>query len=146
MNRDQNDFRLFSVSSDKGIKSEIYKESQPTWIDWIEEFRTGKEGLYFVRDFDLWEQVYYLDYKGGSVIKLTERNFWGTKLVELDEASSALYFTSRGETSVRHDVYVVNWKKNHNKTKVEKISSEISITHQLPSLRTRDSSRQLSRI
>ncbi|NCB71091.1 MAG: S9 family peptidase [Clostridia bacterium] len=123
MNRDQNDFRLYSVSSDKGIKSEIYKESQPTWIDWIEEFRTGKEGLYFVRDFDLWEQVYYLDYKGGSVIKLTERNFWGTKLVELDEASSALYFTSRGETSVRNDVYVVNWKKNHNKTKVEKISS-----------------------
>ncbi|NCB97046.1 MAG: S9 family peptidase [Bacteroidia bacterium] len=123
MNRDQNDFRLYSVTPDKGLKSEIYKESQPTWIEWIEEFRTGKEGLYFVRDFDLWEQVYYLDYKGGNTIKLTERDLWGTKLVEVDEASSALYFTSRGETSVRNDVYVVNWKKNHSKAKVEKISS-----------------------
>lgn len=123
MNRDQNDFRLYSVTPDKGVKSEIYKETQPTWIEWIEEFRTGKEGLYFVRDFDLWEQVYYLDYKGGNTIKLTERDLWGTKLVELDETSSALYFTSRGETSVRNDVYVVNWKKNHSKTKVEKISS-----------------------
>lgn len=123
MNRDQNDFRLYSVSPEKGMKSEIYKESQPTWIEWIEEFRTGKEGLYFVRDFDLWEQVYYLDYKGGNVVKLTERNLWGTKLVEMDETSSALYFTSRGETSVRNDVYVVNWKKNHSKAKVEKISS-----------------------
>lgn len=123
MNRDQNDFRLYSVTPDKGVKSEIYKETQPTWIEWIEEFRTGKEGLYFVRDFDLWEQVYYLDYKGGNTIKLTERDLWGTKLVELDETSSALYFTSRGETSVRNDVYVVNWKKNHSKAKVEKISS-----------------------
>lgn len=123
MNRDQNDFRLYSLSPDKGLKSEIYKESQPTWIEWIEEFRTGKEGLYFVRDFDLWEQVYYLDYKGGNIIKLTERNLWGTKLVEMDETSSALYFTSRGETSVRNDVYVVNWKKYHSKAKVEKISS-----------------------
>jgi dipeptidyl-peptidase-4 len=123
MNRDQNDFRLYSLSPDKGLKSEIYKESQPTWIEWIEEFRTGKEGLYFVRDFDLWDQVYYLDYKGGNVVKLTERNLWGTKLVEMDETSSALYFTSRGETLVRNDVYVVNWKKNHSKAKVEKISS-----------------------
>lgn len=123
MNRDQNDFRLYSVTPDKGVKSEIYKESQPTWIEWIEEFRAGKDGLYFVRDFDLWEQVYYLDYKGGNTKKLTERDLWGTKLVELDETSSALYFTSRGETSVRNDVYVVNWKKNHSKAKVEKISS-----------------------
>ena len=123
MNRDQNDFRLYSVTPDKGVKSEIYKESQPTWIEWIEEFRAGKDGLYFVRDFDLWEQVYYLDYKGGNTIRLTQRDLWGTKLVELDETSSALYFTSRGETSVRNDVYVVNWKKNHSKAKVEKISS-----------------------
>ena len=123
MNRDQNDFRLYSVTPDKGVKSEIYKESQPTWIEWIEEFRAGKDGLYFVRDFDLWEQVYYLDYKGSNTIRLTERDLWGTKLVELDETSSALYFTSRGETSVRNDVYVVNWKKNHSKAKVEKISS-----------------------
>lgn len=123
MNRDQNDFRLYSVTPDKGVKSEIYKESQPTWIEWIEEFRAGKDGIYFVRDFDLWEQVYYLDYKGGNTIRLTERDLWGTKLVELDETSSALYFTSRGETSVRNDVYVVNWKKNHSKAKVEKISS-----------------------
>lgn len=123
MNRDQNDFRLYSVSTSQGMKREIYKEIQSTWIDWIEEYRSGKEGLYFVRDFDLWEQIYYLDYKGENLIKLTDRNFWGTKLIDLDETSSALYFLSRGETSVRNDVYVVNWKKKHYKSTVEKISS-----------------------
>jgi len=123
MNRDQNDFRLFSVSPSLGSKREIYKESQPTWIEWIEEYRTGNSGLYFVRDVDLWEHIYYLDYKGGEVKKLTEGDLWGTKLLEIDESASSLYFLSRGETSVRNDVYSLSWGKSFVRKNLKKIST-----------------------
>jgi len=122
MNRDQNDFRLYSFSPSNGSKTEIYKENQPTWIEWIEEYKTGKNGLYFVRDFDLWEQIYYVDYNGGTLYKLTNGNFWGTKLLELNEALCSIYFTSRGETSVRNDVYFLKWKRNYQTESVKKAS------------------------
>jgi dipeptidyl-peptidase-4 len=122
MNRDQNDFRLYSFSASSGSKTQIYRENQPTWIEWIEEYKTGKQGLYFVRDFDLWEQIYYVDYNGGTLHKLTNGNFWGTKLLELNEDLCSIYFTSRGETSVRNDVYFLKWKSNFQVESVKKTS------------------------
>lgn len=111
MDRDQSNLLIYSVKATDGSKSEIYKEYQKTWIDWIEDIQFGKNGFYFVRDFDLWEQIYYQTYDGKSLIKLTEGKNWGTKIIKLDEESNRIYFTARREISTRNDVYRVSWDK-----------------------------------
>lgn len=105
MNRDQNNFLLYSVNSSDGSKKVIYQENQKTWIDWISEISFGESGFYFVRDFELWEQIYFQSYDGLIFEKLTEGNNWGIEILELDEKCKHLFFAARRSSSLRNDIY-----------------------------------------
>jgi len=111
MNRDQNSFVFYAVNREDGSKKEIYREFQKTWIDWIEEIKFGKEGFYFVRDFDLWEHIYYQTYNGNTLVRLSDGKNWGTKIVKLDESAKQIYYTARCEASTRNDFYRASWNK-----------------------------------
>ena len=100
MDRDQSDFKLYSVQRDNGNKRVIYKEHQDTWINWLEEVRFGSDGLYFVRDFELWEHIYFQSYDGKVFLRITDGKNWGIRFTEFDEGSRKLFFTARRETSV----------------------------------------------
>lgn len=122
MDRDQCNLIMYAVNAADGSKREVYKEYQKTWIDWIEDIQFGRDGFYFVRDFDLWEQIYYQTYDGNRLVKLTEGKNWGTKIVKLDEASNRIFYSSRCEISTRNDLYRVSWNKKY-VTEVKKLSS-----------------------
>jgi dipeptidyl-peptidase-4 len=122
MNRGQDTFKLYSADINSGDVKEIYNEHQNTWIEWIEEVIQGKEGLYIVRDKDMWEQIYYVDYTGKTPVKLTGERQWGTKLLTLDEKAGRLFFISRKETSVRNDLYCVTWKTKFLDLSVSRLS------------------------
>lgn len=123
MDRDQSNFLLYSVNRSDGGKRVVYTEKQNTWIDWLEEVRFGKEGFYFVRDFELWENIYYQSYDGYVFTKLTEGKNWGVRFIDFDEERRELYFTSRGETSERNDFYLLSWNKGMKKSSVKRLSS-----------------------
>ncbi|MDD4057953.1 MAG: DPP IV N-terminal domain-containing protein [Bacteroidales bacterium] len=122
MDREQSNFMLYSVFRNSGEKRVVYKEHQDTWIDWLEEVRFGKNGFYFVRDFELWEQIYYQSYDGKDFVKLTDNKNWGVRFLNFDEENRTLYFTARRETSVKNDFYLLSWNKGVKKSEIKRLS------------------------
>lgn len=111
MPRVQQDLVFYSVDPKNGSKEPIYKEHQDTWIDWPEQMLFDEKGLYMVRDFSMWEQIYYLSFDGKTQRCLTDGKNWDIKLLKIDPKKQELYFTSKKEISTRVDVYKVNIKK-----------------------------------
>lgn len=122
MDRDQKNFVLYSVKRDNGEKRIVYKEHQDTWIDWLEEVRFGSNGFYFVRDFEMWEQIYYQSYDGKEFIRLTDGKNWAVRFADFNEAKREIYFTARRETSERNDFYLLAWSKNKQKRETKRLS------------------------
>lgn len=110
MPREQNQLLLYAVNPKDGSKDFIYEENQPTWIDWMENMNFTNDGFYMVRDFDLWEQIYFQSFDGKRLDKITTGKNWGTKILKVDEKEGAIYFSARREHSTRNDVYKVELK------------------------------------
>ncbi|MBR4801550.1 MAG: DPP IV N-terminal domain-containing protein [Bacteroidales bacterium] len=111
MPRVQQDLLFYSVDPKNGSKEPIYKEHQDTWIDWPEQMLFDEKGLYMVRDFTMWEQIYYLSFDGKTQKCLTDGRNWDIKLLKIDQKKGELYFTSKKEKSTRVDIYKVSIKK-----------------------------------
>ncbi len=103
MPRSQDDLELFSVNPLDGSIRSVYKEHQNCWIDWMDEMLFTQNGIYIVRDFSGWQQIYYLTYDGKKFEQLTEGRNWTVKLLKVDD--KYLFFTSKREASTRVDIY-----------------------------------------
>ncbi|MBR6269073.1 MAG: DPP IV N-terminal domain-containing protein [Bacteroidales bacterium] len=108
MPRSQDDLELFSVEPATGTKLSVYKEHQNCWIEWMEEMLFTPEGIYIVRDYTGWQQIYYLTYDGKRYEQLTEGRNWSVNLLKVD--SKYLWFTAKRESSARVDIYRVTLK------------------------------------
>ena len=91
-------------------KEKIYNEEQKTWIDWMEDMHFTSQGFYMIRDFDMWEQIYFQSFDGKVLKKITSGNNWGVNILKVDEKGGYVYFTARREISTRNDVYKVSLK------------------------------------
>lgn len=110
MPRVQNQLELFAVNASDGSKRSVYKEEYPTWIDWMEEMMFVKDGLYMVRDFEGWQQIYFLPYDGSGVKRITEGNNWSISLVAADQKKGDVYFLAKRASTVRRALYKVDRK------------------------------------
>lgn len=110
MPREQNNLVLYTVNPLSGEKEKIYNETQKTWIDWMEDMHFTEEGFYMVRDFDMWQQIYFQSFDGKVLKKVTDGNNWGVRIVKVDEKAGLIYFTARREISTRNDFYKVSLK------------------------------------
>ena len=110
MPREQNNLILYTVNPADGSKEHIYNEEQKTWIDWMEDMHFVEDGFFMVRDFDMWEQIYFQSFDGKRLEKITEGNNWGTRIVKVDMKEGSIYYTARKEVSTRNDVYKVSLK------------------------------------
>ena len=108
MPRSQDDLELFSVDPLTGAKVSVYKEHQDCWIDWMEEMLFSKEGIYIVRDFSGWQQIYFLSYDGKKFEQLTEGPNWTINLLKVSK--KYLFFTAKRESSTRVDIYRLTLK------------------------------------
>lgn len=106
MDRAQDNLELFSVDPLTGSKVSVYKEHQDSWIDWMDGMLFTSEGLYMVRDFTGWQQIYFLSYDGKTFQQQTSGENWGVTLLKVDK--KYLFFTARRETSIRTDIYRLN--------------------------------------
>ncbi|MFA6770164.1 MAG: prolyl oligopeptidase family serine peptidase, partial [Bacteroidales bacterium] len=98
----------------------IYQEHQKSWIDWISDIHFGKRGFYFIRDFELWEHIYFQSYDGSKLERLTDGMNWGVKITSFDEEKGLIYFTARRDASIRNDIYKLTFNSEGNS--VSKIS------------------------
>ncbi len=110
MPREQNNLILYTVNPANGSKEQIYNENQTTWIDWMEDMQFVEDGFFMVRDFDMWEQIYFQSFDGKRLEKITDGKNWGIRFIKVDMKGGAIYFTARRETSIRNDFYKVDLK------------------------------------
>ena len=76
--------------------------------------------MYMVRDFSLWEQIYYVPYDGSAQARqLTTGKNWNIRILKVDEKAGLLFYSANCDSPVRRDIYKVNMKRNV----TEKISS-----------------------
>ena len=106
MDRAQDNLKLYSVTPQTGGKTLVYTEHQDCWIDWMEDMLFTKEGIYIVRDFTGWQQIYFLSYDGKKFEQLTTGNNWSVQLLKVDKKH--LYFTAKRESTTRVDIYRLN--------------------------------------
>lgn len=118
MDRAQDNLELFSVNPLDGTKMSVYKENQECWIDWMEEMLFGKDGIYIVRDFTKWQQIYYLSYDGKVFTPLTDGNNWAIHLKQLSKGETEIIFTARRDSDVREDIYRLDVRRK----KIDRLS------------------------
>lgn len=110
MPREQNNLVLYTVNPADGSKESIYNENQMTWIDWMEDMQFVEDGFFMVRDFEMWEQIYFQSFDGKRLEKITDGKNWGIRFVKVDMKEGSIYFTARREVSTRNDFYRVDLK------------------------------------
>lgn len=112
MDRLQDNMILYSVDPLYGQKESVYSEHQDTWVEWPDNMLCNSKGIYLVRDYEMWQRIYFLSYDGKTFKYVSDRkNYWGIKLLKLSE--KYLFFTARGgESSLRNDVYRVTLSNN----------------------------------
>ena len=109
--RVQQQLELFAVSAVDGSKSLIYRETYPTWLDWMDDMLFTKEGLYMSRAFETgWQQIYFLSYDGKTLRRLTDGVNWRISLLAVDEKKGTVYFTSYRDSDVHQCLYSVDRK------------------------------------
>ena len=106
MDRAQDNLQLYAVTPQTGSKVMVYKEHQDSWIDWMDDMLFTKEGIYIVRDFTGWQQIYFLSYDGRNFEQLTTGRNWSVHLLQVDKKH--LLFTAKREASTRVDIYRLN--------------------------------------
>ncbi len=111
MPRSQQSLELYSVSVADGDMKRVYSETGSTWVDWISGAIFTSEGLYMSRCLDgEWQQVYFLSYSGDEFRQLTDGRFWNLSLLDVQEKTGEVCFTSYNESYVRLSVYKVDRK------------------------------------
>lgn len=114
LNREQNNFKLWSVNPATGAKNELYDEKQKTWI----QLEDGYERLHFLsnsKNFILesdqtgWNHLYLFDATGKQINAITSGRFTVLGIKQIDEKKGIVYFTARSrENTARIDFYKVN--------------------------------------
>jgi dipeptidyl-peptidase-4 len=113
MNRGQDQLIVYAVDPSTGVKKELYKEEQKTWINLDDgggriTFLPNKKGFILQSDKDGWEQLYWHNIDGSLKNKITSGNNWSTSVEWIDSIKNTIYFTSRAENSARFDLYRVD--------------------------------------
>ena len=118
MSRSQDNMIIYSVDPLYGQKTSIYSEHQATWVEWPDQMMTNAKGIYLVRDYEMWQRIYFLSYDGKQFkYAADQKNYWGIRLLKLTD--KYLFFTARGgESTLRNDIYRVTLSNN----KVQRVS------------------------
>lgn len=112
MPRVQNRLNLYAVNAGTGEKRLVYEESYPTWINWMQEIIFEKDGLYMVRDFEGWQQIYFLPYDGSGIRRITSGENWNISLVGVNSKNNDVYFLALRSSKVRRALYRADSKGN----------------------------------
>ena len=110
MPRRQNLLEVFAVSARDGSRRQVYSESYPTWVTWIEGMLFTEKGLLMARNFETgWEQIYFLGYDG-SLRRLTDGPNWDIQLLEYDARKGNLWFIAKRDSRIHPTLYRLDKK------------------------------------
>jgi len=122
MNRGQDTITIHLLDPDTGQKTELYTESQPSWVEFFEDLYFFKDGRGFLlrSDKDGRRHLYHLDRNGREVKRLTAGD-WDVQGISLvDEKNGRVYFTSNKDAATESHLFRVRLDG----TKLEKLTEE----------------------
>jgi dipeptidyl-peptidase-4 len=109
LNRDQNDLKIILADPATGDFRQIYSESRKSWVDFFEDIYVMKNGSGFiVRSYMTdWENLYYYDWTGKMITRLTNFEFRVNAISRVDEDTKVVYFSATGNESTDNHFYRV---------------------------------------
>ncbi len=112
MNRDQDSLIIHEINLQDGSKTEIYSETQETWIDLDSgdrlTFLEDNAGFLMMSDKTGWMHIYHYDMQGSLVNQITSGEWTVSDIEHIGQNEGELYFSARKENSARSDLYKVN--------------------------------------
>ena len=112
MPRRQNQLAIYKVDPLTGKTGIIYTERNDTWVDMIDDMYFGRDGIYAVRDYEGWDQIYLLSYDGVLRRQLTWGNNWDMRIVRVDDKRGDIWFLARKDNPLHPTLYRVDRNKN----------------------------------
>ncbi|HKL66303.1 MAG TPA: DPP IV N-terminal domain-containing protein, partial [Bacteroidales bacterium] len=110
LNRDQDDMRFILADITSGDFKEIYREKKETWVDFFTDNYIMKDGSGFIirSCASDWMNLYYYDWDGKLLSKITDFDWRVTRILKIDEEKEHVYFSGTGEESTDSHIYRVN--------------------------------------
>lgn len=115
LNRDQDDMRFILADINTGEFKEIYKEKRETWVDFFTDNYIMNDGSGFiVRSYSSdWYNLYYYNWDGLLVSKITDVDWRITRVLKVDESAGLVYFSGTGEESTDSHIFRVGIDGNN---------------------------------
>ncbi len=111
VNRDQNEIKIILADPLTGDFSTIYNESRKTWVEFFEDVYVMNNGTGFIiRSYKTdWENLYYYDWRGNLISKVTDFDWRVNKIEKVDEASKVIYFSGTGPESTDNHFFRIGF-------------------------------------
>jgi dipeptidyl-peptidase-4 len=113
INRGQDDYKLFDVDPATGKKTEIYRETQKTWIDIDNNnrvnFLPSGNGAIIASDKSGYNHLYLHARDGSPVNRITHGDFTVLNIIKIDEKNKTVYFTCFKDNIGCTDFYRVSF-------------------------------------
>jgi dipeptidyl-peptidase-4 len=113
MNRGQDNYKLFDIDIHTGKKTEIYSETQKTWIDIDKDnrinFLPSGNGAIIISDKSGYSHLYLHSKDGSPVNQITRGDFTVLDIVRIDEKNNTVYFTCFNDNIGCTDFYKVSF-------------------------------------
>ena len=114
LNRGNNHLIIYNVNPSTGQKTEVYTETQKTWIDLDDndrvQFLQNGKGFLLLSDKTGWKHIYLHNMDGKLVNPVTQGKFTVIGIERIDEKKQVLYFTARSkENTATRDLYSVSF-------------------------------------
>lgn len=110
VNRGQDTIQILSADPETGKNELIYKETQPTWIEFFEDIYLFEDesGFVLISDKDGWRHLYYYDMKGNLISQLTRGTLSVDEIKYVDEENDRVFIEGFDEHSTQTHLFVVN--------------------------------------
>jgi dipeptidyl-peptidase 4 len=110
MNRGQDNIIIYNIDLNSGKKSQLYSETQKTWVEWFEDLYFFENGSGFLirSNVDGFAHLYYYDLNGKMKKRLTQGDWEVTSISLVDEDNKKVYFTGWKDKSTERHLFVVN--------------------------------------
>ncbi|MBU0560156.1 MAG: S9 family peptidase [Bacteroidetes bacterium] len=131
INRGQDKLEIISYSLADGLKSIIYKETQPSWVEFHEDvyFMKNGDGFLITTDFSGWKHIYHFGFDGKLKKQITSGEFTVFSIDYVDEENGKLFFSADKDESTEKQLFSINMNgKNFHKITSKSGSHSCSVS------------------
>ncbi len=115
MNRDQDSIKIFKMNLSNGNLTELYRETQKTWVEWFKDLKILKRnmGMIIRSNKSGWAHLYYYGMNGKLKKQLTKGKWEVKKIDFVDERKGRIYFEGWIKESTENHLMRVNFNGRH---------------------------------